>query len=143
MHRQAITEQVYNLLLNLPRHNHLTPRIGLPLNGIYVFYETGEKCLLNGCEIDRIVRIGTHKSDGRFPGRIRQHYGKVNSLRGNKNSSVFRKHVGSALLYRNNPDDIRLNDWIIQNGPTFSEIEEQVSRELRNRFTFVCFSVDT
>lgn len=138
-----ITKEVYKLFLGLLRHNHLTRKNALPLNGIYIFYEKGETCPLGGIETDRIVRIGTHKSDGRFAGRIRQHYGQVNSLRGNKNSSVFRKHVGSALIIRNDPKDIRLKDWITQDGPTYMEIEEQVSRELRNNFTFVCFSVDT
>lgn len=142
MNIQMVTE-VYKLFLNLPKHNHYTAKRDLPANGIYVFYEKGETCLLNGRETDRIVRIGTHKSDGRFPSRIRQHYGPVKSFGGNKNSSVFRKHVGSALMIRNNPEDIRLKDWITQDGPTFGEIEEQVSRKLRNNFTFVCFSVDT
>jgi len=139
----SITEEVYNLLIDLPRYNNITAKRELPPNGIYVFYERGEKCSLDGSDTDRIVRIGTHKSEGRFPGRIRQHYGQVNSFRGNKNASIFRKHVGSALIIRNNPSDYRLKDWITQDGATFGEIEEQVSQELRNNFTFVCLGVDT
>ena len=143
MAKEHIVAEIYNLLSCLPKHNHLTPKKELPVSGIYIFYEKGEKCYLGESETDRIVRIGTHKSDGRFPGRIRQHYGQVNSLRGNKNSSVFRKHVGSALISRTNRDDPRLKDWIKQGEPGTSEIEELVSLELRNNFTFVCFTVDT
>ena len=63
---QQISEQVYRLLLTLPRRNHITPRASLPPNGIYVFYEKGELSHLGASMVDRIVRIGTHKSDGRF-----------------------------------------------------------------------------
>ena len=143
MNNEQITIEVYSMLSRLPKHNHHTPKKELPVNGIYIFYEKGEICSLGESKTDRIVRVGTHKSDGRFPGRIRQHYGQVNSLRGNKNSSVFRKHIGSALISRTNRDDPRLKDWIEQGEPGTSEIEELVSVELRNNFTFVCFPVDT
>lgn len=143
MEGSEITSAVYELFSSQQRYNHLTTKGLLPPNGIYIFYEVGEKCLVAGKEVDRIVRIGTHKSDGRFPGRIRQHYGRVNSLGGNKNASVFRKHLGGSLMNRANPEDPRIKEWIKQDGRTFFDVEEWVSRELRGRFTFSCFPVDT
>jgi hypothetical protein len=133
---------VHTAALALTRHDHACDRKALPPNGIYLFFEKGETAALNGT-IQRIVRVGTHREDGRFPGRIRQHYGHVNSLRGNKNSSVFRRHVGGALLTRSNPADPRIAEWQRQGGTSFVDIEEVVSKTLRERFTFVCFSVPT
>ena len=70
--------------------------------------------------------LGTHKSDGRFKGRIRQHYGAKQSLNGNKNSSLFRKHIGGALLRRENFHDNRVKAWLTQDSSTFREVEELV-----------------
>lgn len=136
-------EEVYALIRLLPRLNHRTLRKQLPANGIYVFFERGEVVQWRSRVIDRIVRVGTHRGDGRFRTRIRQHYGKVRSLGGNKNSSVFRKHVGGALLRKANPHDPRLEEWLAQGGPSFNEVEELVSRALREGFTFSCFRVDS
>jgi hypothetical protein len=69
----------------------------LPENGISFFYEIGEP---DG----RIVRVGTHRVDGRFRKRVRLHYG------GNKDASVFQMHVGGALMLRDWPNDPRLTD---------------------------------
>lgn len=138
----SMIEQVYKAINLLPRYNNLTPSSDLPSNGIYIFFERGETITLSG-NIDRIVRIGTHKSDGRFKGRIRQHYGVKKSLGGNKNSSVFRKHLGGALLRSNDPQDKRITDWLTQDGPSFREVEELVSSVLRSNFSFSCFAVET
>lgn len=132
-------ERLYGLLALLPRYDHTTPRDRLPENGIYLFFERGEEIALDGWTVDRVVRVGTHRADGNFPGRIRQHYGNKSNLGGNKNSSVFRKHLGGALLRRQDPDHPHLDEWITQGGDRDRTVEEQVSGVLRNRFTFVCF----
>lgn len=139
----ACTESVYQSINRLPRCGYQTPRGELPRNGIYLFFERGEAALCNEVLVDRVVRVGTHRGDGRFPRRIREHYGAVHSFSGNKNGSVFRRHVGGALLRQANPDDPRLLDWVPQGGRSYREVEEQVSRHLRDNFTFVCFQVDT
>jgi hypothetical protein len=136
------TAAVYALVRSLPRLNHEARSPDLPPNGIYLFFERGETVKREGQTYDRIVRIGTHRQDGRFPARIRQHYGHVFSLRGNKNSSVFRKHLGGALMRRVDTSDQRIGPWLIQGGPSFPEVEESVSRLLRECFTFACFRVD-
>lgn len=97
--RQAI-EVFYALIRSLPCLDHQTPRKQLPRNGVYVFLEQGEPVRCLNMVTDRVVRVGTHRTDSRFRSRIRQHYGNVRSLRGNKNASVFRKHLGGALLKR-------------------------------------------
>lgn len=137
-----LINRVYELLLLLPLFENKTPINQLPENGIYVFFEKGETVRLENAIENRVVRIGTHRKDNRFRNRIRQHYGNINSLGGNKNGSVFRKHLGGALLRKNNLQDPRLKDWLTQDGPTFAEIEELVSSNLRNNFTFSCFSVN-
>jgi len=142
---QQIEEQLYySLDDNYPsRFNFMTERTVLPRSGIYLFFEKGETIMIDNRVFDRIVRVGTHLKDGNFPGRIRQHYGNKHSLRGNKNGSVFRKHLGGAIIRRENPDDPRLTGWLKQMGPSYEDIEEKVSRTLRNNFTYVCFPVTT
>jgi len=136
------TDRIYALVQSLDRHNHETERALLPSNGIYFFFEKGETIRWRNATIDRIIRVGTHKKDGRFTKRIRQHYGNVNSLHGNKNGSVFRKHLGGALLRKANPSDTRLSQWLKQGGRSYPEVEEMVSSQLRGNYTFCCFCVD-
>jgi len=133
----------YGLLAGLPRCNAATLRSALPVDGVYFFFEKGEQIEVAGAIMDRVVRVGTHRVDGRFPARIRQHYGNQGSLGGNKNGSVFRKHLGGALLRRDDPGDSRLAQWIAQGGESYSEVEEAVSKELRGNFTFVWVQVPT
>ncbi|MDP9365305.1 MAG: hypothetical protein M3Q10_13960 [Chloroflexota bacterium] len=108
----------------------------LPANGIYLFFEHGEAVLIDGLALDRIVRVGTHKADGRFPGRIRDHY------RGNRRASVFRRHLGAALLNRDHPGTPRLQTWLAGPRTALPEIEEWVGDVLRERFGFACLRVD-
>lgn len=135
LNSERVTE-VYRLLLALPRANHETPARKLPWNGVYVFFQRGETCQLERQTIDRIVRVGTHRIQDRFRKRILQHYG------GNKNGSVFRKHLGAALLRRANAVDPRLADWLRQGKSTFAEVEAAVSRVLRDDFIFCCVEVE-
>jgi len=123
--------------------NHTIKRDQLPSSGIYLFFEKGETVHIDGKIHDRFVRVGTHNKDGNFPGRIRQHYGNKGNLMGNKNGSVFRKHLGGAIMRRENPNDPRLHKWLKQMGLSYADVEEKVSRTLRENFTFICFPVDT
>ena len=58
-------------------------------NGIYIVFEKGELYK----KYDRIVRIGTHTSDGRLKARLKNHF-----ITENKDDSIFRKNIGLALL---------------------------------------------
>lgn len=132
--------RLYRLLALLPRHDADTSAARLPENGVYLFFERGEQMRVDRWTVDRVVRVGTHRADGNFRGRIRQHYGNRSDLGGHKNSSIFRKHVGGALLRAANPRDARLDAWL-GDGRGHEEVESAVSRRLRGRFTFACFRV--
>lgn len=87
------TERVralYSLMETLPRFNHQTALEALPTDGIYLFFERGEFVSLDGRAASRIVRVGTHRVDGRFRKRIRQHYGGIRALGGNRNGLPMR-----------------------------------------------------
>ena len=135
--------EVYRLLAGLPRCGFETPKDALPSDGIYFFFERGEEVAIEDQSVDRVVRVGTHREDARFPARISQHYGNRHSLGGHKNGSVFRKHLGGALLRRQNPADPRITPWITQGGESYPGVEEAVSRELRANFTFAWVTVPT
>ena len=141
----ATTQQIYALIDRFyqVRFNHTTPISEMPASGVYLFFEKGEKIDIDGILYDRIVRVGTHRKDGNFPGRIRQHYGNKGNLNGNKNGSVFRLHIGGAIMRKQDPDDSRLPGWLKQMGPSDPDIENDVSRTLRENFSFACFPVAT
>ncbi len=80
----------------------LTGRSGLPKRGVYFFLEQGEE-RVTPSGVPRVVRVGTHAvsagSRSRLWGRLRTHRGSL-SGRGNHRGSIFRLHVGAALLER-------------------------------------------
>lgn len=86
--------------------------------------------------------MGTHLAHGRLGQRIRQHYGRRHWFGGDKNKSVFRRHVGAALMRRDDPFDPRLPGWLRHNGPSDPEVEVRVSDYLARCTTFVCVRVD-
>lgn len=71
----------------------------LPARGVYFFFETGE--MRTDALTPRVVRVGTHAvslhSRSTLRGRLRQHLG-TRSGDGNHRGSIFRRHVGMALL---------------------------------------------
>jgi len=101
-------------------------------NGIYVFYENEESYEHDGRRYLRIVRIGTHRKQDGFHKRIQLHY------RGNKNSSVFRKHIGTALIPGNDP---RRNAWAKERD-RLPDIEGKVTEALESSFSFRALKVD-
>lgn len=108
-------------------------------SGIYIVFETGETYL----GMDRIVRVGTHKKDGRLLGRLKDHFYKENN-----DSSIFRKNIGRAILNKNkhpylsvwtkssSRDDSNFN-FAIQ-----EKIEKQVTKYMRDSFSFTCIPVE-
>jgi hypothetical protein len=76
---------------------------GWPNRGVYFFFEEGET-RASSSEL-RVTRVGTHAlktgSSSTLWSRLRQHQGfKQGSMAGggNHRGSVFRKHVGSAII---------------------------------------------
>lgn len=101
-------ETFYSLLTNLEE----LPFQGLPLRelaaarhlperGVYFFREPGETRASGPSS--RVVRVGTHaltaNSKSTLSSRLRAHRGSA-SGRGNHRGSIFRLHVGAALLAR-------------------------------------------
>ena len=82
-------------------------RMSWPRRGVYFFFESGE-CRSNASNIPRIVRVGTHAlkcgSSSMLWTRLRFHRGNRNGG-GNHRASVFRLHVGAALLQKRGETD--------------------------------------
>lgn len=142
----SVTTQLYHLFDQLPRYRFgdLPARTNeLPDSGLYLCFEDGQTVRMGQRTFDRIVRIGTHRIDHRLPTRLRKHYGNVHNLGGNHSDSVFRMHLGGALMSQADPDDPRLTDWLQKDGPNIAQVEEWVSRTIRTKFSFCCFQIDS
>lgn len=108
----------------------------LPLRGVYFFFELNESRLLNRDQL-RCVRVGTHavslNASSTLWTRLRTHRG-ASDLSGNHRSSIFRLHVGTALLSRGG-SSMSLPTWgKEQNAPANVRKKEQSLEELVSRF---------
>jgi hypothetical protein len=123
-----------------------------PERGVYFFFEPGEERTTSGSGL-RVVRVGTHalKTGGKATlwNRLRQHRGKVggrNPGSGNHRGSVFRAHVGTALIQRDDwPDEIGEN-WGGSNAPRPIKIvevplEKEISKHI-GKMPFVWLEID-
>ena len=132
-------------MTHLPRY-HWDQINSVPFqNGIYIMFEVGEK--LYG--MNRIVRIGTHRADGRLKERLKDHFYKEN-----KDGSILRKNVGLSLLHRENDpfEAIWALDWSKQSVKNEyansaqlerkKKIERAVSSYLRSNLSFTCILVE-
>lgn len=109
-------EEFYNLLTKLKfrlgdyrKLGDCTGNMSWPDKGVYFFFNLNEK--RRGDEQLRVVRVGTHAlvqgKKTTLWSRLYQHRGTL-SGGGNHRGSVFRKHVGEALMIRDNwPSFIR------------------------------------
>lgn len=83
-----------------------------PPSGVYLFFES-EEFRQSGSKIQRVIRVGTHAvstgSTSSLWGRLRTHRGAPNGS-GNHRGSIFRLHVGTALLQRLGGSQI-LSSW--------------------------------
>jgi hypothetical protein len=82
-----------------------------PDRGVYFFFEPGERRFAS--DRPRVVRVGTHavsaNSKATLWNRLRTHRG-VGDGGGNHRSSIFRSHVGTAILHRDSRVG-ELPDW--------------------------------
>jgi hypothetical protein len=110
-------ERFYSLLERLAEApgqgrplGELPARSSLPERGVYFFREPGEHRAANPNAL-RVVRVGTHAvssgSKSTLYGRLKAHLG-TRAGGGNHRGSIFRLHVGNALLAR---DGIPLTTW--------------------------------
>ena len=94
-----LSRLVHEAAWRLPEHEgpeDLGNRTG---GGVYFFFEEGE---LTADERPRIVRVGATDSFGR---RIGYHYGQHRTV------SVFRRHLGAAILRRSGAPGEAVRRW--------------------------------
>lgn len=108
----------------------------LSSRGLYFFFERKECRLLDRSEL-RCVRVGTHavsrNSSSTLWTRLRTHRG-TSQLLGNHRSSVFRLHVGAAMLARGEKT-ATLTSWGKgQDAPAEIRSRERSLEELVSRF---------
>jgi hypothetical protein len=110
--RRARTDEIYRAIETLrsnlggPRRlSEVTARSGWPSHGVYLFFEEGE--VREDGVTPRVTRVGTHAltvtSKTTLWNRLSQHRGSVGGVNpggGNHRGSVFRLHVGTALIAR-------------------------------------------
>ena len=107
-----------------------TGRTAWPQRGVYVFREPGEH-RTSRPNVARVVRVGTHAvsagSRSTLWGRLRAHRGGADSS-GNHRGSIFRLHVGAALLAR---DGSHLPTWSVGSSAPKSVRVTEVEHERR------------
>jgi hypothetical protein len=122
--------QIHQLIHELPRFENPGPF--LPLDGIYFFFEVGEKAVHDRCPSDRIVRVGNHPhSTHGLLKRLKKHYTS------SKKASVFLRIVGGALIRRNNP-----NASCLQPAPGKGHWERQKGEYCKDCEPYKVFSKD-
>ena len=124
--------RVYQAVMSLPRVDCETLKSGIPMNGVYFCFESGEAVALDGVQTDRIVRVGINTQQDNLPKRITHHFK-------DSGTSIFRWHVCCAMLNRENP-----NDPLLLTERPYSKIgiREKVSLLMRQNFTLSCVQVD-
>lgn len=131
----------------LPRLSWPFDVCNIPSNGVYLFFEKGEKY----CGYDRIIRVGTHTGENNLSKRIEEHLVKEN-----KDRSIFRKNVGRALLNKEKdsflekwnldqttPENRSKIKWTLNDEMKQNDIELRVSNYMRNNLSFVCIPIDS
>ena len=96
-------------------------------NGIYLCFELGEK--MQG--LDRIVRVGSHPSNGRFYKRIIDHFLKKHR------SSIMRKHIGRCFLHQNGDNYLKVWDYsnsqVKKGSPLRNELKEDKEKMIEDK----------
>lgn len=132
---------LHRICKNLKQYTYMSIE-DIPFNnGIYIMVDKNE-CFKG---YNRIVRVGTHKGNGRLKGRLKQHF-----LTEDKNGSILRKFIGSAML--NQYNDKYVKEWNINirdkkeytthkfyfNREKEYIIEKAISNYLRENIYFYC-----
>ena len=117
-------------------------RMGWPKRGVYFFFEPGE--FRHEKNTLRVVRVGTHAlktgSKTTLWNRLRQHRGTMTgSMKdgGNHRGSIFRLHVGTSILRRDQIGDKYPTWGIGQSAPRETRVGEYsievlVSKHIRS-----------
>lgn len=127
-------------------------RMDWPIRGVYFFFEPEEERTTSGSGL-RCVRVGTHAvrvgSKTSLWDRLRQHRGRLggrNPGSGNHRASIFRGHVGDALIERDNWPENIAGKWGDKDGErpirdAEVSLEKAVSQHIRS-MPFIWLEVD-
>lgn len=128
-------------------------RMPWPKRGVYFFFESGEIRSTSGTGL-RVVRIGTHalkkNSQSTLWKRLHAHQGNFGGAHpggGNHRGSVFRRHVGTALIKRNQLENAGTRTWGKGSSAKKEirekeyDLEKKVSRHIRS-MPFLWLEVD-
>lgn len=140
-----LCSELHSLFNGLDRYRFPFSKENIPLNGIYILFESTEKAH----DADRIVRVGTHTGSNQLRSRLKQHF-----IDQNKDRSIFRKNIGRALL--NKAKNPFLDKWELDlttreaklkyahmiNFDEQAKIENQVSQYIQENFSFVAFEMN-
>lgn len=150
--RLSDTRRFYDILARLEQHlggkRRLAEshgRMKWPARGLYFFFEPGELRTTSGSG-PCVVRVGTHAlkagSKSTLWKRLRQHRGTLRGKYaggGNHRGSVFRLHVGTALIAKHNLSGAAVEHWAVgSSSPTRHSrqdeypLERQVSQHIRS-----------
>lgn len=124
---------------------------GWPTRGLYLFFEEGE---VRRDGSHRITRIGTHalrqQSKTTLWGRLAQHRGQVSGRNpggGNHRGSIFRLHVGAALIDRDARPSGLQQSWLSTKcDPAWAQEEDDLERAVSlyiGRMPFVWLAIPT
>lgn len=129
----ALLDLLANRLGGTRQLSTCTGRDSWPSHGVYFFCEPGE---LRSDGNLRVVRVGTHalRSTSRTTlwKRLAQHRGsRVGG--GNHRGSIFRQHVGSALINRDRMPASSLEAWVSpRRRPEWSAAEADIEHKVSN-----------
>lgn len=124
--RSDSLDELYRLLADLERRCGGKRRLatcdgkGWPKRGVYFFFEEGE--FREDGHTPRVVRVGTHAlrpSSTTLWNRLSQHKGNSGGSRpggGNHRGSIFRLHVGTALMAQGEWPDSVTAHWGVGSG---------------------------
>jgi len=135
-----ICKKLHLLFNNLPRFRFPYNEFEIPENGIYILFEKGEFAY----NVDRIVRIGTHKGKNRLRSRLKEHF-----IKENKDRSIFRKNIGRAFLHKENDPFLKIWNMRLTKKekepylPKLKQIEKKVTERIRQNFSFAVFPLKT
>ena len=141
---REICASLHSLFNELERFTFPFATERIPCNGIYILFETGEQA--HG--VDRIVRVGTHTGTDQLRSRLQQHFVKEN-----KDRSIFRKHIGRAILHRAEEPFLEQWNWDLTTRKAKeaygdlldrhkqAAVEKQVTAYIQASFSFVVFEV--
>lgn len=101
-----------------------------PKRGVYFFFEPGEVCSFDQERL-RVVRVGTHAITAgarrTLWSRLRQHKGTVIGY-GNHRASVFRKHVGNAMI-NSQQTETPVTTWNNRSKPSGEALQLELTLE--------------